>query len=110
MRFAKIKLEYEPDYNVKASRFDQILNLPQGTPFGSAIANLNKGETIKMHNHDEFEIFVILHGEALFSDGKIEKNVFKDDVIFLNPEHMHSFTNLKEDELSILSICWHCKQ
>lgn len=98
---------FEKDYGVWATRINNLFSELNQAPFEMAITKISYGETIKKHNHDESEVFILFQGSGLnafINDQTLVMN--NGDMIYTDPHEFHEFTNNEKEECILFSIWW----
>lgn len=66
---------------------------------------IEPGNSIGLHQHlDEDEVFIILKGEGILSDGKEEYKVKEGDAILTGNGEFHSIKNTGKENLEIIAF------
>ncbi|MDI7174954.1 cupin domain-containing protein [Leptospira santarosai] len=102
--------KFNNEYDVRVRRLAELLALtsPTKTALGAAISEFEPGETIREHinkPHVE-EVFLLLDGIANFNLDGVVHQLNAGDLGFARIGQKHSFTNICDQKIRLLSIWW----
>ncbi|OMQ27060.1 cupin domain-containing protein [Serratia oryzae] len=75
-------------------------------PFGGAWCVVHPGTESRRHSHDEYELFIAIHGHAEVRIGERFIEAEKGDLVLLPLNTEHSVRNNSNEDFHFYSIWW----
>jgi len=101
-------IEWLKGYGIDIQRLTEKLGSNIATPpVGLMLCKVKPQESAHLHQHEDKEMFIVLQGKAIVSNGVEEQHLDQHDLTYFPSEEQHTIKNISTtDELIYLSIYW----
>jgi mannose-6-phosphate isomerase-like protein (cupin superfamily) len=94
------------EYGAWLGRLYSAINFPVHPPFGGALVHVHTGESIVLHSHHEFEVYIFLDGQGTMQVDNDSFEIEPGDVILMEPFKNHGLYNSHNETLRFMALWW----